>query len=170
MIGRIDSFRGSYRWLSNFYIRPTIIEGVEFSSTEHYFQWAKAASEAAALQAMSKVNSPEIYSSLAKAHSDFNKLTPKRAKYFGHIVTLNPVWKEYRNIYMATANFAKYWQHSDLRQRLLDTGTASLIEGNTWHDYYWGHCTCGSCPTGQNVLGQILMATRSYFQGVRNVL
>ena len=27
------------------------------------------------------------------------------------------------------------------RQQLIDTGDAMLIEGNWWHDNYWGNCT-----------------------------
>ena len=49
----------------------------------------------------------------------------------------------------------------ELRQKLLDTGDAYLIEGTTWHDNYWGICTCDRCGgRGQNKLGQLLMEIR----------
>ena len=48
-----------------------------------------------------------------------------------------------------------------LRQMLLDTGDAILIEGNFWHDNFFGSCTCPKCGNkGQNNLGKLLMQIR----------
>lgn len=44
----------------------------------------------------------------------------------------------------------------DLRQKLLDTGNARLIEGNTWGDMTWGMVN----GKGQNLLGKILEKVR----------
>jgi ribA/ribD-fused uncharacterized protein len=44
----------------------------------------------------------------------------------------------------------------DLRELLLATGDAELIEGNTWNDYFWGVCL----GEGQNWLGKLLMEVR----------
>ena len=33
---------------------------------------------------------------------------------------------------------AKFQQNDNLRFRLLDTSDNKLIEGNTWHDTFWG--------------------------------
>lgn len=40
-----------------------------------------------------------------------------------------------------------------------------LMEGNHWHDNYFGVCTCKKCENiqGQNQLGQILMKVRDEF-------
>lgn len=49
-----------------------------------------------------------------------------------------------------------------LRDRLLATGRAYLLEGNTWHDQTWGSCRCpdhGMKP-GRNLLGRLLMDVR----------
>lgn len=37
-----------------------------------------------------------------------------------------------------------------------------IVEGNYWHDNYWGNCTCDKCKNieGQNKLGKILMKIR----------
>jgi predicted NAD-dependent protein-ADP-ribosyltransferase YbiA (DUF1768 family) len=36
-----------------------------------------------------------------------------------------------------------------------------LVEGNTWHDPFWGDCHCGRCPAdGENMLGGVLMELR----------
>ena len=40
--------------------------------------------------------------------------------------------------------------------KLLDTGDTELIEGNNWHDTFWGVCK----GKGQNNLGKILMEVR----------
>jgi predicted NAD-dependent protein-ADP-ribosyltransferase YbiA (DUF1768 family) len=61
----------------------------------------------------------------------------------------------------------------DLRDLLLGTGEATLIEGNTWGDDYWGAvanaqdvqeplwlAADGTYLTGRNWLGRILMTTR----------
>ena len=51
---------------------------------------------------------------------------------------------------------AKFDQHPDLAQKLLETGDEELVEGNTWGDRYWG--VCGG--KGKNMLGKILMRVR----------
>lgn len=50
----------------------------------------------------------------------------------------------------------------DLKARLLLTGDKKLIEGNTWHDNFWGDCTCKKCETVErkNTLGKLLMKLR----------
>ena len=49
----------------------------------------------------------------------------------------------------------------DLRTQLLATGDEELVEGNRWHDRYWGRCYCDKCGgTGQNALGTLLMQIR----------
>jgi hypothetical protein len=44
-----------------------------------------------------------------------------------------------------------------LRDMLLATGNAELIEGNNWRDTFWGQCPIG---TGANHLGRLLMQVR----------
>lgn len=43
-----------------------------------------------------------------------------------------------------------------LREKLLATGDAELVEGNTWGDRFWGVCN----GVGQNWLGRLLMQVR----------
>jgi predicted NAD-dependent protein-ADP-ribosyltransferase YbiA (DUF1768 family) len=49
-----------------------------------------------------------------------------------------------------------------LRQKLLETGSAVLIEGNDWGDTFFGFCL--KLGHGQNHLGRILMETRALIQ------
>ena len=44
----------------------------------------------------------------------------------------------------------------NLKEKLLATKDAELIEGNTWNDRCWGVCD----GVGQNNLGRILMEVR----------
>ena len=49
-----------------------------------------------------------------------------------------------------------------LKQKLKDTGSHYLEEGNTWHDNFWGNCHCDICKDfkGANHLGRLLMQLR----------
>lgn len=58
---------------------------------------------------------------------------------------------------------AKFVQNPDLRQKLVDTGDLELMEGNYWHDTFWGvDCKSGK---GKNHLGIILMQIRTELGG-----
>ena len=50
------------------------------------------------------------------------------------------------------------------KANLLATGNRPLIEGNNWHDNYWGVCSCERCKRkynhGRNQLGKTLMQIR----------
>jgi predicted NAD-dependent protein-ADP-ribosyltransferase YbiA (DUF1768 family) len=49
------------------------------------------------------------------------------------------------------------FSHPELRQKLLDTGSCTLVEGNTWGDTFWGVCD----GVGENHLGKLLMTIRA---------
>ena len=51
---------------------------------------------------------------------------------------------------------AKFTQNETLKTKLLKTGDAMLIEGNTWGDKIWGQVN----GVGENNLGKILMRIR----------
>lgn len=57
---------------------------------------------------------------------------------------------------MYDACLAKFSQHPDLKQLLLDSGDAIIIE-HTKNDNYWGD---GGDGTGRNQLGKTLMRVR----------
>jgi ribA/ribD-fused uncharacterized protein len=70
------------------------------------------------------------------------------------------LWDSIKDSVMREVVFEKFFQHEDLRDKLLATHTAMLVEGNTWGDKYWGRVD----GKGLNHLGVILMETRGYFQ------
>src|SRR5262249_30284510 len=65
-------------------------------------------------------------------------------------------WEAVKDAVMHEAVLAKFTQHADLREILLATGDAKIVE-HTENDAYWGH---GGDGSGKYRLGQILMRVR----------
>lgn len=66
-------------------------------------------------------------------------------------------WESAKVNVMREAVLAKFSQHDELRELLLSTGDAKLIE-HTENDDYWGD---GGDGSGKNMLGRILMDVRT---------
>lgn len=133
----IESFTGQYRWCSNFYPSPINVDGVVWPTLEHPFQAFKTLDSAARLRIL---RAP----------------TPGQAKRLGRAVELRPGWDDMRIEVMERLVRAKFDQHPDLAEKLIATGDAELVEGNTWGDQFWGVCR----GHGSNHLGLILMRVR----------
>ena len=136
MSTKIDRFVGKHAFLSNFYEHRMVYAGIGVSTAEHAFQ-------------MSKATNPEDMRHIA------SQRTPGLAKRLGRRVTLPDNWEEIKQDVMLDIVRVKF-EHPDLRQKLMDTGDAELIEGNSWGDCYWGVCN----GVGSNHLGKILMRVR----------
>ena len=65
-------------------------------------------------------------------------------------------WESVKVNVMREAVLAKFTQHDDLRELLLSTGDAKIVE-HTERDDYWGD---GGDGRGKNMLGRILMDVR----------
>lgn len=139
----IAVFDGEYAFLSNFYESKIVHEDMTFPTVEHAFQAAKTLSE-----------EEQAAISIAK--------TPGIAKRLGRKVLLRSDWEEVKERIMYECVKEKF-KNPILREKLLNTYPAELIEGNTWHDNYWGDCSCEKCKNieGKNRLGKILMKIRS---------
>lgn len=139
----IKEFQGNYRFLSNFYSVPIEYEGLIYFSTEAAYQAAKTLNQ----------NERLTISQLP---------TPGEAKRMGRRITLRSDWEQVKDQIMYDICKIKF-SFSDLKRLLLGTGNQELIEGNGWHDNYWGNCMCGHCKNieGQNKLGKILMRIRN---------
>lgn len=139
----INEFRGSYAFLSNFYVYKFKHNGIEFRSSEHAYQWEKAETE------------------LDKSRI-LRALTPFRAKEIGHSIKINiKKWDSVKLIIMESILISKF---SDVHLciKLIDTKPYELIEGNRWHDNFWGICYCQNCifRVQDNNLGKLLMKIR----------
>ena len=138
----IDRFEGQYDFLSNFYPSPFVWKERTYPTVEHFFQAHKA-----------------------KTQEDFEFImrqsTPSGSKWAGRQVELRSDWEDIKDTVMMTALRLKFTQNPELKEKLLATGNEQLIEGTTWHDQYWGICTCPRCGgKGKNHLGILLMKLR----------
>ena len=147
----IEFFRNDYRFLSNFHPCEIVFEGVSYPSAEHLYQALKTDNE----------QQREYVRSAA---------TPQEAKRRGRSVTMVSKSEEFR-INIMRITLVKKFAIERLQERLLFTKDATLIEGNYWHDNFFGVCHCGrreGCDgSGKNNLGKILMETRSYYAGLK---
>lgn len=132
----IDSFQGDYRWLSNFWPANVIFDGVTYPSVENAYQAAKTAPE---------------------HRAPFTNCTAAEAKKLGRQVPMMPGWNDRRIGVMNDLIAQKFAPGTGLAEKLMATGDAMLIEGNTWNDTFWGVCR----GRGSNVLGKILSVQRS---------
>jgi hypothetical protein len=132
----IDSFRGKYRFLSNFWPCVIEFEGVEYPSTEHAYQAAKTLD-------------PKLREAIRWAR------TAGEAKKMGGQVKIREDWEQVKLKVMEDVCRLKF-QNGLLWDLLLSTGDTELIEGNTWGDQFWGVCN----GVGENHLGRILMKIR----------
>jgi len=135
----INSFEGEYHFLSNFFDSKIVIDEKEYKTVEHYFQ------------AMKMVD--PVYSEMIRI-----QLKPGIAKAFGRKFPKKENWNEIRDEVMLKGLRAKFSQNLDLKEKLIKTGDSILIEGNTWHDVYWGKDI--NTSKGLNKLGILLMQVR----------
>jgi len=144
---KIDSFKDKYEFLSNFYPCNIQFCGHTFLNSEALFQALKSPK-------------PE------ETFDQFTTLLPGDAKKLGRTIPLRKDWEAVKYVMMKMVCRLKFEQHPDLMQQLIDTGTAELIEGNWWHDNYWGNCKCEKCKNieGTNLLGKVLMELREEFK------
>ena len=132
----IDRFAEDYEFLSNFAPSPIEFEGIRYPTVEHAYQAQKSLD-------------PDFRQSVAEL------ATPGRAKRAGQRVALRADWDDVR-IPIMTELLRLKFADPELGQRLLGTGAAELIEGNSWGDRFWGVCQ----GEGENRLGRILMQLR----------
>lgn len=133
----IDNFSGTYAFLSNFYKSPVTFNGITAPTVEHMYQAAKTVDN-------------------SDAQFILESTTPAVAKRRGKTIKMVENWDEVKFGVMLTLVRLKFAQNPILAEKLIDTGDAKLIEGNWWHDVYWGVCN----GKGENNLGKILMKVR----------
>lgn len=135
----IDSFRGPYRWLSNFHEVPILFEGVMYPSTEAAYMSAKT-------------TDPEVKEKIRSF------ATAREVKAFSKTMKVRPDWdRNMRLAVMETVLRTKFTTNEELKMKLIETWPAKLVEGNNWGDTFWGVCN----GVGENNLGKILMKIRA---------
>lgn len=136
----IDSFRGEYGFLSNFYEEPIVFEGITYPSSEHAYQASKSQS----ILTRNLFTNP--------------RLSPLGAKRLGSKIDIPDKrdWATRRIFNMRAVVAVKFDTRTWLADRLLDTNDHELVEGNYWGDTFWGRVA----GRGENWLGRILMLQR----------
>lgn len=135
----IVSFQNEHRFLSNFWPALVRFDGAEYPTVEHAYVAAKT---------------------LDNTFREVIRTTPRpgAVKRIGRMRSfeLRPGWDDMKLDIMTDLVRQKF-RHQSLRDQLVATGDADLVEGNTWGDTFWGVCR----GEGQNHLGKILMLVRS---------
>ena len=142
-----DFHKPGCEFLSNF--SPAVVQyrGVKYRTVEHAYQAAKTLVFAERVQ-IQKAFSPNLAKKLGGP--------PHK----GGIVTKRPNWEQIKldvMLYLLRQKFS----NPDLKSKLLGTADEELVEGNKWHDTFWGVCN----GVGSNHLGRLLMQVRQELKG-----
>lgn len=141
MSGRIEFYEvsGTYGAFSNFSPHEIELDGKVWPTVEHWFQARKF--EGSALEERIR---------RAATPQEAARLCPQRGP------RLVKGWESKRVEVMLVAQRAKFTQHPELRELLLGTGAALLVE-HTRRDRFWAD---GGDGSGRNMLGRLLMRVR----------
>lgn len=138
---------------SNFWIEP------DGTCVEAEFQWEK-------IRSTGKVNPWKLKAMLPRMHAN-----PGIAKKIGRTFDMSAQeiehWESIRLDVMLDLVRRKAHDHPEFREWLIATEDAKLVEGNWWHDQFWGSCQCQQhfYRHGANHLGRILMGIRDALTG-----
>jgi ribA/ribD-fused uncharacterized protein len=128
-----------YGDFSNFAPYPVVVGGHRWPTTEHFFQ-AQKFEDPKVREAIRRVRSPMQAARLGRDRKH----------------RLRRDWDSARVQVMREALRAKFTQHAGLRDLLLSTGDATIVE-HTERDDFWGD---GGDGSGRNMLGHLLMELR----------
>ena len=140
-----------YGAFSNLVRRPVEFEGEVFATSEHAYQAGKA-------------RKPEVRDWVLSAPSPALVAMAAHGLYYWDIA---PGWSQKKFDRMRGVLRAKFTQHDDLRELLLSTGDARLVESATVDNEInrlWGEVN----GEGRNMLGQLLMELRASLREERD--
>jgi predicted NAD-dependent protein-ADP-ribosyltransferase YbiA (DUF1768 family) len=112
-------------WFSNFipFEVPMDYQGLSFRTPENFFQAIKSLD----------------YTDRAKC----SMVSAAQAKRLGRTFDLRMDWDD---IKLSVMEYALSYKFSDgLWLERLRREDGPFVEWNTWHDNFWGHCTCRRC-------------------------
>lgn len=133
-----------YGAFSNLYRRPVTYEGVEYPTSEHAYQAGKPR-KAAVRDWILSAPSPSLVAMAAHGLYTWD---------------IAPSWSKTKFSRMKEILRAKFTQHDDLKQLLLSTGSARLVESTKTDsavNRLWGEVN----GKGKNMLGVLLMEVRA---------
>lgn len=132
----INSFKGQYSFLSNFYPVQVEIEGIVYPSVEH----AYVAMKTMDIELRKQISLVE---------------TAGKVKRMGRTLNIRSDWDHIKLPVMFGLLRLKF-QKPELKLLLISTSDSHLEEGNWWGDTFWGVCK----GVGENNLGKLLMQVR----------
>ena len=136
-----------YGVFSNLYKRVLTLDEVEYPTAEHAYQAGKARKDSVRKWLM-EAPSPSLLAMAAHGM---------------YVWDVAPDWSKTKFDRMRRVLMAKYTQHEDLKQLLLSTGDARLVEVATVDNAVnrlWGEVN----GVGKNMLGVLLMEVRQQLQ------
>lgn len=155
----INRFEDEFAFLSNFYaLKVPIRVGIlSFDTNEHFYQAHKT------LNPIDRVWISGLDTPAAAKRGGSKKGLD------GRKIQLREDWSIAKDDVMQTGLILKFIDNYDLAGKLLATESEVLIEGNHWHDNYWGDCHCERCTNirGENKLGLLLMVVRNLLASIR---
>jgi len=144
---------GANGYLGNWYASPFTVHNIQFINNEQYFMWAKQqlfdrANTTLEAQILS-ATSPKVMKDLGRLVKNFDQTT----------------WDQQKFAIMKSGIYEKFTQNPELKQKLLDTKDAILVEASPF-DKVWGiglnEADAKTKPwKGENLLGKALMAVRA---------
>ncbi|CEH16154.1 hypothetical protein CBOM_06021 [Ceraceosorus bombacis] len=159
-VERVEFFTksGAHWWLSNSSPHPVVRDGITYKTAEHLFQSLKFLP-----------HRPDIATRVRKAGSPSDAMLIARA----NVADARKGWiRQGINVaVMRETLLLKFTQHSSLRELLVQTGEAELVEANP-SDAFWGSgAPEGSTAQGlgRNQLGKSLMRTRETLLSVAGI-
>jgi ribA/ribD-fused uncharacterized protein len=145
---KIAYFRGMEFFLSNMYGVDVEYKGDVYPSLEHAYQAAKFKSK----KLRTKIRNVKYPGEAKRLAKELTEAGHRRSD-----------WQEV-NIKIMRILLRKKFSKDHVTKlwvRLKNTGDAKLIEGNSWHDTFWGmHRYQDGKLRGKNVLGKLLMELR----------
>lgn len=135
---------GEHGYLSNLFKRGIVFDGRYFDCSEKAYQWGKPKDRNVA-EWLKDAPKPHLCAMAAHALFAFDIVEN------WNNIKVDRMWDVLRE---------KFRQHQDLREMLLATGEAILIEESK-NDAFWG---IGKRGNGKNMLGILLMSIREELQ------
>lgn len=135
---KFKGYKCEYGFLSNFYYSLFIINNIEYSTVEQFFQSEKCINE-------------------EDRNLILESKTPYDARKYGKLIDIRDDWDLVKDFIMFIGVNEKFKQNPKLRSMLLNTSNSYIVEDAKW-DSYWG---VGIDGKGFNKLGNIIMIVRS---------
>ncbi len=155
---KFNSFSNNYNWLSNFYKQHNLIE-LKIFNVSIFFNSIEPAFQSLKLFHLEE-NKNEL--ELITLFNFFSTLQNGDAKKEGNKLNINlKSWEDKKLFYMEELIKRKF-KNQNLKEKLLNTKEAMLIEYNTGSNY-WG---VNSKMIGENHLGRIIMSVRNFYNSL----